>query len=77
MRIHYAHFKSCPAPPRSPSFLQVSIGSYPNTEPEATQRYKVKLQLNGRDAGAVEAAAAAIEGSLGPVFKSIPETAAR
>lgn len=55
----------------TPHFFQVSIGSYPNTDPEASQRYKVKLQLNGRDAEAVAAAAAAIEQALGPVFKQI------
>lgn len=38
---------------------QVNIGSYPNTQ-ENPQGYKVRLQLQGRDRAAVEAAAEAI-----------------
>ncbi|GAX76273.1 hypothetical protein CEUSTIGMA_g3717.t1 [Chlamydomonas eustigma] len=48
---------------------KVSIGSYPNTEDEKQQQYKVKLQLNGRDAAAVLTAKHAISEALGPSLK--------
>ena len=69
---------SLPTIPFCPVFVssQVTIGSYPNTAAEAKQKYKVKLQLNGRDLAAVKEAEVAIQEALGPVFKQLSRSRA-
>jgi hypothetical protein len=49
---------------------QVNIGSYPNTGDAGPQQaYRVRLQLNGRDEAAVEAAVTAIRAAIQPVHE--------
>lgn len=50
---------------------KVTIGSYPNVHDSPDQAFNVKLQLNGRDPAAVEAATEAVRSTIGPVFDRI------